>query len=188
MVVNYFGENCFRLQNGNLSLLINPANNRLKGDVVLKTVFAAESETPRGSEISFPGEYEIREITIKGWLVNGDSSAKSLKTAYVVNWEEMRLVFLGHLSKTISDSSLLEEISEADVLFLPVGAGYLEPTEAVKLAKKLEPAVIIPSYSKSVSEFVKILGQKTEAQEKFVFRKKDLAELKGRAVVLQTSG
>ena len=42
MVINYFGNGCFRLQSGETSVLVNPENNRLKADVTLKTLTATE--------------------------------------------------------------------------------------------------------------------------------------------------
>lgn len=56
---------------------------------------------------------------------------------------------------------------------------------AAKLVKKLEPAAVIPSFVKNAGEFSKTLGQKAEPQDKFVFKKKDLLNLKGKAVVLK---
>ena len=66
MIVNYFGDGCFRLQSGELSLLVNPTNNRLKADVVLKTLAAPDGVPLSGAEIAFPGEYEIKGIEIHG--------------------------------------------------------------------------------------------------------------------------
>ena len=51
MVINYFGNGCFRLQSGETSVLVNPDNNRLKADVTLKTLVAAE-RTRRRAEMN----------------------------------------------------------------------------------------------------------------------------------------
>jgi L-ascorbate metabolism protein UlaG (beta-lactamase superfamily) len=131
MVINYFGNGCFRLQSGETSVLINPENNRLKADVTLKTLAAggadAASESSDEIVISFAGEYEEKEIEILGFPVADESTDKFLKTAYAVLWEGMKFVFLGHLSKPM-DATLMEEFSEPDVLILPVGGGhFLEP-------------------------------------------------------------
>lgn len=183
MVINYFGDGCFRLQSGEVSLLTNPVNNRLKADVVLRTIIPADAEPP-AEEIVFPGEYESKEIEIRGFSVPSESTEKFLKTIYLITWEEMRFVFLGHLSGFPSDD-VIEEIGEPTVLFLPVGEHFLPATEAVKLMKQLEPAVVIPSFYKTPTEFLKVVGQKAETEEKFVFKKKELAETKGRIIVLE---
>jgi L-ascorbate metabolism protein UlaG (beta-lactamase superfamily) len=197
MVINYFGNGCFRLQSGETSVLVNPENNRLKADVTLKTLVstspedialaaAAEGDSA-GLTVSFPGEYEEKEIEILGFPVAGESTEKFLKTAYCILWEGMKFVFLGHLSQPI-DASLMEEFAEPDVLFLPVGGGhFLEPEVAARIAKQLEARVIIPSFYKEPEAFLKALGTKGEEMDKFVFKQKDLIGDKGRAIVLNVN-
>lgn len=190
MVLNYFGNGCFRLQSGDTSILVNPENNRLKADVILKTLVAVESPLANEGEtaaIAFPGEYEIKEIEILGFPIASESTEKFLKTVYAVYWEEMKFVFLGHLSKPI-DATLMEEFLEPDVLVLPVGGGhFLEPEVAAKVAKQLEARIVVPSFYKNPDEFLKALGKKAEKMEKFVFKQKDIAGDKGRPVVLSQS-
>jgi L-ascorbate metabolism protein UlaG (beta-lactamase superfamily) len=183
MIVTYFGNGCFRLQSGEVSLLTNPSSNRLKADVVLRTIVAPNVEAPP-EEIVFPGEYEAKNIEVRGWSIPKESTEKYLKTIYLVSWEDMRFVLLGHLSGMPPDD-VIEEISEPDVLFVPTGEHLLSGTDAAKLIKKLEPAVVIPSFFKNPNEFLKALGQKGEQMEKFVFRKKEIAGAKGRIVVLE---
>jgi L-ascorbate metabolism protein UlaG (beta-lactamase superfamily) len=192
MVINYFGNGCFRLQSGETSVLVNPENNRLKADVTLKTLTAtdidmAAAESPEEVVISFPGEYEEKEIEILGFAVPEESTEKFLKTAYAVSWEGMKFVFLGHLSKPM-DATLMEEFSEPDVLFLPVGGEhFLEPEVAAKIAKQLEARIVIPSFYKDPAEFVKAFGKKAEDMDKFVFKQKDIVADKGRVIVLKAS-
>ena len=44
---------------------------------------------------------------------------------------------------------------------------------------------MIPSFTKNADAFLKALGRKTDAAEKFVFRQKDIVAEKGRPVVLK---
>ncbi len=188
MIVNYFGEGSFRLQSGETVLLVNPANNRQKGDVTLRTLTLTNDAPLSGIEIAFPGEYEIKGIEIKGLLIEKESSEKFLKTAYAVTWEDMKFVFLGHLSK-FPDPELIEAIEEPDVLFIPTGdAHFIGASEAAKLIKQLEPAIVVPAFYKNSAEFLKAMGQKGETEEKLVFKKKDLEGRKGRVVVLEAKG
>jgi L-ascorbate metabolism protein UlaG (beta-lactamase superfamily) len=193
MVINYFGNGCFRLQSGDTSVLVNPENNRLKADVILKTLTATAPDVASGTEtsdelvISFAGEYEEKEIEIVGFPVPEESTEKFLKTTYAVLWEGMKFVFLGHLSRPM-DATLMEEFSEPDVLFLPIGGGhFLEPEVAAKIAKQLEARVVIPSFYKTPAEFLKAFGKKGEEMEKFVFKQKDIAADRGCVVILKTS-
>lgn len=195
MVIQYFGEGCFRLQSGEISLLLNPQNNRLKADVVLKTLISTQTDAlspasgalERGAgEISFPGEYEMKGIEIQGWQVNGESTGKFIKTIYAAAWEDMRFVFLGHISGPLS-ADILEELVDADVVFVPTGDSHFLPAaEAVKLIKQIGSKVVIPAYyGKSANELVKAMGLKSEDMEKLVFRKKDLAGDKMRLIILR---
>jgi L-ascorbate metabolism protein UlaG (beta-lactamase superfamily) len=188
MVVNYFGNGSFRLQSGETSILLDPENNRLKADMILRTITPADANAEDVSDaptISFPGEFEIKGIEIVGFPIAGESTEKFLKTAHAVTWEDMKFVFLGHLSAPI-DATLVEEFAEPDVLILPVGGGhFLEPNIAAKLAKQLEAKIIIPSFYKSPDEFLKALGKKTEVADKFVFKQKDIAGEKDKPVVLK---
>jgi L-ascorbate metabolism protein UlaG (beta-lactamase superfamily) len=191
MVLNYFGNGCFRLQSGDTSILVDSENNRLKADVTLKTLVPAENplgdDPEDASAIAFAGEYEVKGIEIVGFGVASESTEKFLKTAYAVLWEDMKFVFLGHLSKPI-DATLMEEFSEPDVLFLPVGGGhFLEPEIAAKIAKQLEAKIVVPSFYKNPDEFVKALGKKAEKMDKFVFKQKDILTEKGRPVILSES-
>ena len=191
MIVNYFGKNCFRLQSGEVSLLIDPDNNRLKADATLRTLVATDpsilaEELPMESVIAFPGEFEVKEMEITGFGIPGESTEKFLKTAYVVSWEEMKFVFLGHLSHPI-DATLMEEFAEPDVLFLPIDGGhFLEPDVAAKIAKQLEARIVIPSFSKKPDEFLKALGKKAESVDKFVFKQKDIVGEKGKPVIIES--
>jgi L-ascorbate metabolism protein UlaG (beta-lactamase superfamily) len=191
MVVNYFGNGCFRLQSGDTSVLVDPESNRLKADVVLRTLTATEGDMAAEGEgvaaISFPGEYEVKGIEVLGFPVAGESTEKFLKTAYAVYWEEMKFVILGHLSRPL-DAAMMEEFSEPDILFLPVGGGhFLEPDVAAKIAKQLEARIVVPSFYRSPDDFLKALGKKAEKMEKFVFKQKDIMSDKSRPIVLSAS-
>ncbi len=192
MVLNYFGDGCFRLQSGELSLLVNPQNNRLKGDVVLKTLSLA-SEPVLADEVAFPGEYEMKGIQIQGWPLENESSPKILKTIYMVTWEEMHFLFLGHLSGPLP-AAFLEELEIPDVVFVPTGDEHFIDAEAAwKLVKQLEPKIIVPAYylpagrqARIADAFLKASGLKPEPQDKFVFRRKDLGEeAKARIVLIE---
>ena len=185
MIINYFGEGCFRLQSGNLSLLVNPANNRLKADVVLHTLNLTDA-APNPEDIAYAGEYEVKGIEIQGWQLDGESNNKFIKTVFAVDWENMRFVILGNISKSLP-ADIQDELGEPDVLFVPTGdAHFISAADAAKLVKQLEPKIVIPVYyKKNADEFGKAMGVKPEIEEKLVFRKKDLSEGKRRVVVVE---
>ncbi|MGB9608773.1 MAG: MBL fold metallo-hydrolase [Minisyncoccia bacterium] len=188
MIINYFGQNCFRLQSGEKSILVDPINNRLKADIILRTIIPSNLSLPLPpNEIVFAGEYDISGIEIYGFQVDQESTEKFIKTIFEIIWEEIKLVFLGPISN-LPEGDFLDDISEPDILFIPSsGKPLIKPEEAVKLIKTLEPKIIIPTFADSEpKEFFKILGQKPELQEKFVFKKKDILNKTKEIVFLKT--
>lgn len=185
MVIAYFGNGTLRLQSGETSVLVDPEGNRMKGDVVLYTsATLKEGEIIDSESIKFPGEYESHGVEIDGVALSGKGD--KLVTAYLVRMEDIRIGILGPTSEMPS-AEALEVLEEPDVLILPVQKGeYLSGDQAAKLAKQLEPAVVIPSYYKSPAEVQKAFEKKAEPQEKFVFKKKDLVYGKTQLVILSS--
>lgn len=188
MVITYFGDGCFRLQSGETSCLIDPVNNRLKADVVLRTSWPTDASAPLQNEIAYPGEYELKGLEIQGISLLNEASKDVIKTAYAVRFEDVQFAVFGRLQK-MPEPEVLEKTGEPDIVMLPCdGDHMLAPEQAVKIAHQLEPRIIITTASKHYKDFLKVFGQKAEPQEKFVFKKKELASEKGRVIILQASG
>ncbi len=185
MVITYLGDGCFRLQSGERSLLIDPSGNRLKADAVVKTA-VNPAEPPVPEEAAFAGEYEIKGIEIEGAQVDEESTAKLVKTAYRINWEDISVGVLGGLT-SVPSAAVLEKLGEPDILLLPVEEDhFLEPEAAGGLVRQLSPAVVIPSLynDKSVKALAKELGQSAAVEDRFTFKKKDLTPEAMKLVVL----
>ncbi len=191
MVINWYGEGCFKIQTGGLTLLVDPflpssglTPPRFKADITLHTTTAlplGEDDTAREGVIAGPGEYEIKGVSIHGWQI--ESTGAEIRSAYLVKTEDLSLAFLGSMSRTPSPE-LLEGAGGAEVLILPVGGDpFLDGAAAAKIVKQLSPKIVIPSFFKiphlarkadGVSSFLKELGQNAEPQEKIVIKKKEL--------------
>lgn len=182
MIITYFGDQCFRVESGAVGILVDPTNNRLKADIILRTSSPADAIPETATEISFGGEYEIGGIEIRGWQLE-ESTAKELKTVYSVAWEGVHLLFPGTIKEPLS-SDVIDQVGEVDVLFVPTGGDSLSPEVAVSLIKKIDPKFIIPYGSKAGSDFLKKLGQSAEPQEKLVFKKKELGETEQKVILL----
>jgi L-ascorbate metabolism protein UlaG (beta-lactamase superfamily) len=190
MVINWYGEGCFKVQTGGQTLLVDPFSNttgltppRFKSDVTLYT----RTPLPLGIEldgegvIRGPGEYEVKEIGVHGYIA--EALPEEVRSAYLVKTEELSLAFLGHIAKEPSPE-LIEHLSGADILFVPVGgAPYLDGETAAKIVKQLAPKIVVPAFFKipnlsrkaeSVASFLKEFGQEAEPQEKLVIKKKEL--------------
>lgn len=184
MIISYLGKDSFKISQGELSLVVNPQS-KISADVTLFTTGRGDTSEKSGFVIDGPGEYEVKEIFVKGFL----SEAKDrYNTVYLISFEGMKLCFLGALSNPALKAETLENLEDIDILFAPVGGeDVLDPAAAYKLAVSLEPSVIIPmSYSKqTLEQFLKEGGQKVDALDKYVVKKKDLDGKEGEIVVLK---
>src|SRR3989344_724529 len=202
MVITYHGLESFKISQGDVTLALNPISKdskskstRFGADITLITTnlpdFNGRDQTSRGDKESFvidgPGEYEIKDIFIKGFLSEGLEN--KINTIYLILFEGMNLCFLGALSNPQLSVETLEAIEDVDILFVPAGgAGTLYPASAYKLAVSLEPGVIIPMlYTEtSLEQFTKEGGEtKVESLDKFVVKKKDIEGKEGEIVVLK---
>ena len=186
MVITYHGAECFKISQGDLTLVINPQS-KLSADITLFTTGRGETAEKSGFVIDGPGEYEIKDVFIKGFLSEGP--AKKINTIYLISFEGMNLCFLGALRNPALPTEILEAIEDVDILFVPIGGGeMLDSASAYKLAVSLEPSIIIPMhYTKlALEQFIKEGGEaKVESLDKFVVKKKDLEGKEGEIVVLR---
>ena len=209
MVISYHGAECFKISQGDITLALNPISKdsklkptRFGADITLITTnhpdFNGRDQTSRGDKSSFvidgPGEYEIKDIFIKGFLSEGPG--KKINTIYLISFEGMNLCFLGALANPTLPDETLEAIEDVDILFVPIGEGdpakdgasTLDPVSAYKLAVSLEPSVIIPMYYQktALEQFIKEGGEaKVDSLDRFVVKKKDLEDKKSEIVVLK---
>jgi L-ascorbate metabolism protein UlaG (beta-lactamase superfamily) len=185
MIVNFLGEDSFKISQGDLSLVVNP-HSKISADVTLFSSGRAETSEKSGFVIDGPGEYEIKDVFIKGFLSDG---AKRLNTVYVFNFEGMNICYLGRLSSAELKSEALEAMENIDILIVPVGGGeVLDPAAANKLAVSLEPSVIIPMLAdkSALAQFVKEGGESAaEPIDKFVVKKKDLEGKEGEIIIIK---
>lgn len=162
MVITYHGGGCFKITSGSNTILTDPESNRFKGDIVLKT--SQNLPLPaRSNEIIGPGEYEIKGVAITGYALP-DSDQKTLKTAYVVDVEEMKLCFLGEVSK-LPEAEVLKEMN-CDIVFLA-------PT-AAKALKQLNAKMAVAAFFKNAKQVSDAFDQKISQRDKLTIKKKDL--------------
>ncbi len=199
MIINWYGEGCFKVQTGGLTLITDPFDSSIgltpprgKNNILLKTLTpwplkSDEAKNEEEKEVRGAGEYEIQGITIQGFSLPKDSSDKFLKTAYKVTAENISLGFLGHLSEELPTEAL-EGLKDSDILFIPAGGKpFLDSEKAAKLIKQLEPKMVVGSFFKvpklkrkagDWKDLAEEIGQKPEILDKLSVRKKDLAEQK----------
>lgn len=206
MVINWYGEGCFKIQTGGLTLLTDPFEPstgltppRGKSEIILKTLTAwpLKEEEAEGQVILGGGEYEIQEVSVRGFPVLKESSDKFFKTVYKVVAEEIKLGFLGHLSEELHPEAIQNLKDETDILFIPAGGKpFIHQEAAAKIIKQLSPKLVVASFFKtpglkrSSSDWKSLadeIGQKPEVTEKLSIRKKEVSEQKGlKLIVLKT--
>lgn len=204
MVISYAGGECFKVSQGDLTLAFNPpakasslASAKFGADIALVSLdhedFNGSDSAAFGERQPFviegPGEYEIKEVAVRGFGTPSQYGGKAgVNTIYSVTLEGMNLCFLGALESADLPTTAKAELDDIDVLFLPVGGnGVLEYAPAYKLAVGLEPKVIIPMHydDKSLKAFLKEAGAEgTKAEEKLTLKKKDLEGKEAEVVVL----
>lgn len=207
MVITYHGGEFFKVSFGDVTLAFNPVSKdsklkstRFGSDIAFVSLndpdFSGIDQVAHGDRAPFavtgPGEYEVRDITIKGFpSVSNYRSAGRINTVYSVSLEGMNLAFLGALATTELSQEALEDLDDIDILFLPIGGdGVLDAAGAAKLATKLEPRLIIPMHYGDIGEkealkkFLKEAGEQVSPTDKLTIKKKDLESKEGDIVVL----
>lgn len=207
MIITYFGKQFFKIGQGEMVLAFNPVSKASKtgisthfgADIALITTnhpdYNGAEQLSFGEREPFvirgPGDYEIREIFIKGVeSVAEISGGKYINTIYLFTLDGISIAFLGALSNPELSKDSREAIGSPDILFIPVGGeGMLDAKGAGKLASSLEPKLIIPmDYDdKSLKAFLKEMGDEAETTEKLTLKRKDLEGKEGEVVVLKTS-
>lgn len=98
--------------------------------------------------IDGPGEYEVQGVQILGvatLLRPADEGAKpGRNVAYLMEAEGIHVAQLGDIGAqpTAEDA---EPLANADILILPIAEGALEPDQAARTVRMLEPAIAIPT-------------------------------------------
>src|SRR3989344_1082325 len=158
MMINWFGQSCFRIEVKEGSLLIDPFSKeiglkppKIKDDIVLVSHDHDDhnnvEDLPSESFlINNPGEYEKKGIAIRGISSYHDKSEgkeRGLNTIYIVKAEDMTICHLGDLGQEKLDEKQVEEIGDIDILFIPVGGNYtINGKEAVGVISQIEPKII----------------------------------------------
>lgn len=206
MIITYLGKQFFKIGQGSLTVAFNPISKDSKysakiskfgSDIALSTTnhpdYNGFDMVSHGDAVPFeingPGDYEIKDIFIKGIKTDTELSGKKyINTVYSLSIDNISLCFLGTISNEKFTAALRGEIASPDILFIPIGNKELiNPAEAYKLAVSLEPKIIIPmDYDEaSLKAFLKEAGQEKVAPiEKLTIKSKELAGREGEVVVL----
>ena len=204
MVISWYGEGCFKIQNGEDVILVDPPEAssgisapRFKSNLLIKSItpWPVPENLYQASDFSIigAGEYDHNGVKIKGYNLIKESSDKYFKSVYVVSWDDITLGILGHVSSELSPE-IMENLEEIDVLIGPAGGSpFLGQMEMSKLVKQLNPKIFIPSFYKieglkrkslDVKDFLaNFNGEVSKDNDKFTFKRKDIEGLKKTKVI-----
>ncbi len=206
MIITYYGKQFFKIEQGKMVLAFNPVSKNSKTGINAK--FGADiafittnhpdynglEQLSFGERSPFivngPGDYEVKDIFIKGALSNASIAGKDyINTIYSLSVDNINIVFLGALASADISKEAREAINNPDILFVPIGGeGLLDAKSAAKLASSLEPKMIIPmDYdTTTLKSFLKESGEeKAEVVDKMTLKLKDLDNKAGEVVVFK---
>lgn len=156
MEFHFYGANCIRIATKKASVIIDDnlaelgAKSVTKStDVSIMTRFDKPSTSNTVFNVNYPGEYEVSGVSVWGIAARAhmDNDTERSAVIYKLSAEDIQVCVLGHIHPDLS-ADQLEQIGMVDVLIVPVGGhGYtLDPVGALKVIKKIEPKIIIPTH------------------------------------------
>lgn len=155
MIITASGEGCFKIQTGGVTILFEGPDNektRMRPDIFIRTSAAETALPDAGFIIKGPGEYELKNIEIRGFA----------PFIYRIQTEGLRLCYLSS-----SDMRLLDHCTAIDIILLPSN----HTTAAV--LRQLAPRMIITT-PLTAHDVIKTLGVKAENVDKVTIKKRDL--------------
>lgn len=212
MVINWYGQSCFRIQSGELVLVTDPFDKGIgltppRGQVNFVIVshhhYDHDNLEPllgaSPSVFDAPGEYEAKGINISGILSFHDSKEgkqRGINTIFVIEVEGIKICHLGDLGQQKLSEEQIDAIGEVDILMIPIGGVYtINGEEAVHIINQIEPKIIIPMHYKvpglnikieGLEPFLKEMGvSKKEIVDKLTIKKKDLPDEGTKVLVMK---
>jgi len=205
MQIQYFGLSSFKITTKEATIITDPFHKdsgltppRGAADILIlaqknsKLYTAVSGISGEHFDISDPGEYDIKGVTVTGIPLKQEDK---YITIFLIESEDMRILNLTHIKDFNLTENELEELGEIDILILPVGGNtVLSASAASKAVNEIEPKIVIPSHYKmpgliidvdDLGKFIKEMGGKKEEMEKLTVKKKDLPEEGTKVVVLE---
>jgi hypothetical protein len=157
MDIQFYGANCVSISNKHVRVVVDDNLQELGKKSASKARDLLLYTGPHGLPsaeplllVDSPGEYEVGNASIYGIPARAhteESEKKKDATMYKVILDDVRVLVTGHVYPELSEKQL-EDIGIVDVMIVPVGGnGYtLDAVGALKLIKKVEPKIVIPTH------------------------------------------
>jgi len=96
------------------------------------------------------GSYMVKGVRVEGIPIphdEADGKQRGFVTAYRILYEDLTIIHLGDIGTEKLAGELLEKLSEANIVFIPVGGVYtLGPVAANRLLSKIKPNIAVPMH------------------------------------------
>lgn len=209
MQIIRLGHSCFKIQNNEATLLIDPFSEAIglpmpktSADILLLShehYDHANSDAVRGNPfiINTPGEYEIKDFfiyAISSFHDNSGGKERGSNLIFLIEAEGIRIAHLGDFGQANLTEEQLKKLEGVDILLVPVGGVYtIDAKAAAEIISEIEPRLIIPMHYfekglkiklDDVEKFKKEMGNKIEVMDKLKIKKKELPEEDTRVVIL----
>lgn len=169
MTITYYGHSCFKLKGKRGSVVLDPFGPdvglpvpSLTADIVTvshqhtdhNNVATIKASARRNTPfvITQAGEYEVGGISVFGTRTFHDAqegAERGENIVFTVLLDGIRVCHLGDLGHLL-DAVQLDAIGSVDVLLCPVGGVYtVDPVNAIKVIRQIEPAYVIPMHYKT---------------------------------------
>lgn len=210
MDIYWYGQAAFRLKGKNATVIVDPYSPEIgfklpkdatAGDIVLKTHDHPDHNNVAAvtSQMTFdkPGEYEIKGVVMTGVSsfhdgVQGGERGKNV--IFHILMDGLNIVHLGDLGQNELTEDQIAQISQTDILLVPVGGVYtIDAKNAANIVSQLEPKIIIPMHYKveglkydlePVENFLKEMGVENAVPQPKLSITKDKLPEESEVVVL----
>ncbi len=178
MDISWLGHSCFRIRGRQATVITDPYPPDLGYSLGKPTahIVTISHQHPGhayiqgiGGEpraVTGPGEYEISDVLITGIATFHDrerGEKRGKNTVYLMEVDEVSVCHLGDLGHVLTTGQV-EEISNVDVLLLPVGGvSTIDAPMAAEVVRQLGPKAVIPMHYKTQA-----LGRELEPVERFL--------------------
>jgi hypothetical protein len=195
MEIEYYGANRLAFSTKEALLIVDPVVpgvklSHKKANIIALT-HPQDVEAEEGQLlIDSPGEYESKQISIKGISARAHMDEEELHSATIfrIDTADIRVAVVGHIYPDLDDSQL-EALGMVDVLVIPVGGmGYtLDAEGAAKIIRAVNPKVVIPTHyaekgvtfevpQNDLKLFIDELGALTQKEDKYKIKAGEFPE------------
>lgn len=206
MIISYLGKECFKITQGDLTVVINPPSKDSKHSVSKFGANVSISTTRNkdfngtelfsyGETIPFeirgPGRYEVNGVEVIGAATTIERDGKKmLNTVYNISIDDINIGFLGPIQNPEISGDVRQVLGTPHILFVPIGGtDTIDAKQAAKVSVALDANITIPmdyEGKDELKQFLKEMGaENVKPEEKVTLKRRDIESKEGAVIVLE---